>query len=776
MNVVRIRLAAGLASTLILLAACGGSGDSSAPPSDPPPPDTSSSSTLMFVTSVPNTGFMNQLNTFANHGTGREDQIAGGDLWLRYADGSLRNLTQEAGWGVASGAIQGGELAISVRQPTIHWDGHKAIFAMLTGGATARYQVVNRTWQLYEVSGLGKNETAVISKVPHQPAYNNMSPVYASDDQILFTSDAPLYGMAHTWPQLDEYESTPTVTGIWRLNPATGAVQMIEHAPSGAFDLLVDSFGRVLFTKWDHLKRDQQADLDRYGAGTYKTFDVADESVTAARTVFPALDGNGRLQADAKGVLYDVFPEARNANDPTRDPNEELHDFNQFFIWQVNQDGSGEETLNHVGRNEVGGTYMDGVFMDDPNLNDSLGSFTANLAMRATVRSDSGIFQLKEDPAVAGRYYGTYAQEFSRQASGRIVSFKLAPGDNPEDMVMSDLTNATLDSDPDGINPPLATMTGHYRNALKLANGSWVVAHTPEYRVNRNTSSDPLLRAPRYVFQLRTFVALGAGSERIAGAALTGGLVKDIRYWTDEAAPIRYVGPLNEHDVVEVRPRPRPAVTAMSIDPLEKAVLNEEGVDESILRSWLIERNLALIVTRNTTIRDRADTSQPFNLRVPGGVSSQPAAGKLYDVRDLQILQGDLTRSYGDGAGRGRRVYARPMHPSQHHPAMDSHNPDNAAGSPGSVRIAADGSLAAFVPAGRALTWQLTSPAGKAVVRERNWVTFAPGEIRTCASCHGVNRKAAGNVDEPVNKPQALRDLLSHWKTSNGFSLQRAGP
>lgn len=76
--------------------------------------------------------------------------------------------------------------------------------------------------------------------------------------------------MKHTYPQLDEYESTPTNTGIWKLDVSTKKVSMIQHAPSGSFDLYVDSFGRILFTKWDHLKRDQQADADRYENGKYR--------------------------------------------------------------------------------------------------------------------------------------------------------------------------------------------------------------------------------------------------------------------------------------------------------------------------------------------------------------------------------------------------------------------------------------------------------------------------------------------------------------------------
>jgi hypothetical protein len=92
------------------------------------------------------------------------------------------------------------------------------------------------------------------------------------------------------------------------------------------------------------------------------------------------------------------------------------------------------------------------------------------------------------------------------------------------------------------------------------------------------------------------------------------------------------------------------------------------------------------------------------------------------------------------------------------------------------VRLAADGSSAAFVPARRAMAWQLTDPTGEPVVRERNWVTFQPGEIRTCAACHGVNAQAHGGLATPTNKPEALRELLRHWKTLQAGNNPPATP
>jgi hypothetical protein len=83
------------------------------------------------------------------------------------------------------------------------------------------------------------------------------------------------------------------------------------------------------------------------------------------------------------------------------------------------------------------------------------------------------------------------------------------------------------------------------------------------------------------------------------------------------------------------------------------------------------------------------------------------------------------------------------------------------------VKLAADGSMASFVPARHAVSWQLVSPASAPVVRERYWVTFQPGEIRVCASCHGTNDAAAKPLNPvPQNKPEAFRELLRSWKAA----------
>jgi len=51
-------------------------------------------------------------------------------------------------------------------------------------------------------------------------------------------------------------------------------------------------------------------------------------------------------------------------------------------------------------------------------------------------------------------------------------------------------------------------------------------------------------------------------------------------------------------------------------------------------------------------------------------------------------------------------------------------------------------------------------------VRERYWLTFAPGEIRSCTSCHGINVTDQAQHSTPTNTPIALIKLLDYWKTN----------
>jgi hypothetical protein len=198
-------------------------------------------------------------------------------------------------------------------------------------------------------------------------------------------------------------------------------------------------------------------------------------------------------------------------------------------------------------------------------------------------------------------------------------------------------------------------------------------------------------------------------------------------------------------------------------------MLDGAHVSEVLLRNWLHQRNLALIVSRNVTTRDRADQQQPYNLAVPlaGGASTIGAPGKpVYNISHMQLFQADQIRGYhyAPTPQAGRRVLAVPMHDAAALAAMGAFP----SGPQGSVPLAADGSMAAFVPAQRAMAWQLIdgSKTGwdQAIVRERNWLSFKPGERRVCTSCHGLNTQDQAGNATPTNPPQALGNLLTQWR------------
>ena len=700
---------------------------------------------ILFVTQVPVPGDFTSIgSTFGNQQGSSQSVARGGDLWIRYSDGSLKNLTQSAGYGVIG--LQGAS-SIAVREPSVHWSGTKALFSMVVGGPTRQFQVGEYYFQIYEITGLGPSDTPVITKVPNQPAnYNNVSPIYGTDERIIFTSDRPRNGDRNLYPQRDEYEEAPTVTGLWSLNPSTGDLFMIQHSPSGSFSPQIDSFGRVVYVRWDHLQRDQQADGDATEGDTYGTFNYSDESATAARL-------NDRTE---------IFPEPRSSRtDLLAGTNLAGHTFNDFFPWMINEDGTEEETVNHLGRHEFHG-YFDRSLTDDPNL-----TYHSTATPRTNPNVIENFLQIKEDPTVPGTYYGIDAPEFSTHASGQIVKFNAPAGFNPDLTVITYVTSRDTHTYTDTPGPD---HSGLYRNPLPLSNGTVVTVHTSETRndINTGTRQNP---GSRYALRLKTLTL--SGSWYVAGATLTPGISKSVT-WYDPDVLVSYSGPLWELDPVEVRARTKPSHTAPPLSASVQQVFTQQNVSVSSLQASLRQQGLALIVSNNVTTRDRNDQQQPFNLRV-AGTSTQTlgAGGKIYDISHLQIFQADQIRGLGGTVdpSAGRRVIAQYMHD----PAVN--NP-TATGSPAaSVSIGSDGSVAAFVPARRALSWQLLDPSGTPVVRERYWVTLQPGEIRVCTSCHGINTRDQANQVPPTNQPEALRQLLTFWKdmpaVPTGFTLVR---
>jgi Hydrazine synthase alpha subunit middle domain len=686
------------------------------------------------VTQVPFAGdsFEKITGNFANHLPGTQAAPRGGDLWITYPNASapptLRNLTAEAGFGDT----------IAARDPSVHWDGTKALVSLVVGTSA------NARWQVYEVSGLGRSEKVVFKRLNQPDAFNHIGAIHDSRDRIVMVSDMPRPGPGaehrHLYPQLDEYEEKATPSGLWRLEPGTGAqgaVTLLHHAPSGAFRPFIDSYGRVVFTNWDHLQRDQQS-----GDAQQGLFNWPDES-NGPRDPGP--------DTGAATRVAEVFPErfGKAYRDGVHD-----HVFNFFLPWMINQDGSGAETLNHIGRHELGlfGFASKGGGSGPAfGLSDTVGARGVNADLVDRGLKLDAFHYLREAPNQRGTYFAVRAQEFGTHGGGCITKILGDPARRPQDMKVSIVTP---ESTCNGGGPAL------HRSPLPTSDGRLLSSVSTVTYVSNAGSTQP------YNYRLNFLKAQGAAFVPDATGALTPGLSKVLNGKTVT---------LWEWDAAEVLARARPVDTTMEpLEAPEASVFAAKGVALSEFRQFLTDNRLALIVSRNVTRRDAFDRAQPFNLKVrrAGGVQSIGSNAQVFDVDHLQLFEAEQLRGVRNDPSGGRRVLAQPMKPvvvggKAGNPAADANAPA------GSVKVAADGSMAALVPADRATTWQLvdsTNPGdpkkgNDGVVLERFWLSFRPGEVRVCASCHGVSEKdqTGAAFDQVKNPPAALAELLDHY-------------
>ena len=348
--------------------------------------------------------------------------------------------------------------------------------------------------------------------------------------------------------------------------------------------------------------------------------------------------------------------------------------------------------------------------------------------------------------------------------SGQIISLTAPIDLDADHIAVTYVTHRDTASYTEEGNAPTPDHSGHYREPLLLSDGTLIAVHTDETRADKIEGAPT---ASRYAFRLKVLQKAASGYW-VADVALTSGITKTLHYW-DPDNEVIFSGNLWELNPVEVRPRPRPQHFTVDLSEPVRSIFTQAGVAPDDLRAYLIQHNLALAVTQNVTTRDDLDRQQPYNLQVAGGgLQTLGAQGTIYAVAYMQFFQADQLRglSFGGSDIRpGRRVLAQILHDPA---AIQANLPLTADAAPaGSVKVAADGSVAAFVPAQRALSWQLTDAEGIPVVRERYWLTFQPGEIRVCGSCHGLSQfDQAGNT-APENPPQALLALLNDWKSQD---------
>lgn len=765
---------------------------------------------ILFVTQVPipeevngrdiTQNFMSIASPFANHLADTTHAGRGGSLHIRFSNGQVVDLLAVADWGAIVGGKPAAD-AMAVRNPAVHFSGSKAIFAMTYGKPSGPNDPTVYRFQLYEITLPTQAQLnaptpvrPVLTLLPNQPAYNNVSPAYAPGGKIIFTSDRPYNGQAHLL-QREEYLSLPTVSGVWSFDPTDAAtLKLLHHSPSGAFTPTVDSAGRVIFTNWDHLSRDVQAVFDSrdpittapYNETFTRTFNgtgnFADESAGAGFTQVTSMAPNS----------WDTFPEPRNFDRKTLldfYPTLNGNAFNLFLPWMINLDGTGVEIINHVGRHEVSSQFTRS-YTNDANLLD----FNPSTAPSST-NGNWGVHNFfqdfyapKEDPLNPGTFYGADGPDLGTHAAGRIV--KLTGGGvgaNPDNMAVTYLTkDAGAPPTQAGMNfPPLlcngvpciapipATQPAAdlYRTPVPLSDGNLIASHVAVRQTDYNTGTvaNPVPVAG-YNFRLRSLTPPVSPAVYYSNdVTLTSGINISVTYWAG-ATQVSYSGPAWELDPVEVVARNVPSVSAAApVHSVTAAQFAASNVHLPTFQNYLSANNAALAVSFDVTKRDRHDKQQPYNLRVAWSghqTTGTGTTGGLYDIAWQRFYQADLRRGYLVGAASpqpGRRVVATPMHDTA---AM---NVQTVGAPAGAVKIGDDGSVAAIVPAGKAMTWELLNndAARTSQVKERFWITFQPGEVRTCANCHGINTADQAGAPPPSNLPTALADLLAYWKATH---------
>ena len=763
---------------------------------------------VMYVTQVPipderldktiTLSLMNITTTMMSPLADPKAAPRGGGLWIRYADNTKRNLTEAAGFGGpmdpnhnATGP-QGAD-SIAVMRPFMHWSGTKAIFAMVVGAPISASDPTVFHWQLYEITNFLQGQMPTITQVAGQPtSYNNFHACYDTQDRIIFVSDAPRNMQAHLYPQLDEYMSLPCSTGLWRLDRTINELKQIIHTPSGLQSPFIDSSGRVVFVQWDHFTRDPQASTDRtpvfYNQSYFDNW-------------IQTLNGSGNFSSEAPGASFtlgnvpgnstpanfssyaaqNTYPEPRNFDKTALlGGNVNGNALNQFFPWECREDGSGHEVANHAGRHEI-------VSSVGPSFNDDL-----NLVSLSNSAKPTGLnfMQLTESPVTPGLFFAVNAPELGTHAAGPIITYQMANGVNPDTLALRYITPAVVPPNP-LFQSELTIPIDIFRNPTPLTDNTLLVVHSQATRFDGNQSTATTPKS-RYNFRLRMMnqsTSGGITSYTLDSVfAPTSQPTVSLSYYAGGQS-ISYQWPLWELDPVEVVAHAnKPSQLSSPIASVEQSVFDEVGVHAPTMQNYLKARNLALLINRNSTRRDAADKQQPYNLKVTWsntqtlGAVISGVTQRIYDIGWMQFLQADGLRGYTlDGSNSaappvpGRRMMPVPMYD----PSAMAENPPVAGAPAGSVKLGNDGSWAAVLPAGRAMTWHLTDGAGtKSQVKERYWVTFAPGEVRSCAVCHGVNTKdQAGNLGAPLNKPEALYSMLDFWKNSHPpGTLQHATP
>ena len=353
---------------------------------------------------------------------GIESAPRGGDLYIRYPDGTRRNLTQLAGFGQAGSRAAAASRCASprctgaARRPSSAW----------WSARRARSTQGTYFWQIYEVTGLGEAETPVITKVPNQPAgFNNVAP------DLRHRRPHPL----HVGPAAQRRRaSLPAARRVRGGADGDGPLEprSRRRATSGCSTTRRAASSR---------RRSTASAASSSPAGitcsaTSRPTPTARPARRQANRTAPSTSPTSRPGPRASRRGPRSSRAARREDGPARRDEPRGALLNHFFPWQIREDGTEDETLNHVGRHELH-DYFNRVFNDDPNVVE----FISATSGRVNPNAIQNFLEIKEDPTTPGRFFGIDAPEFQTHAGGQIVRMDLPRGAHPDQIPVAYVTD-----------------------------------------------------------------------------------------------------------------------------------------------------------------------------------------------------------------------------------------------------------------------------------------------------------------------------------------------
>ena len=211
--------------------------------------------------------------------------------------------------------------------------------------------------------------------------------------------------------------------------------------------------------------------------------------------------------------------------------------------------------------------------------------------------------------------------------------------------------------------------------------------------------------------------------------------IKNEFYWTKLSALYQYPYPLSEHFfLVSCKPRGRQYFGIYLIDTFGNRVLIWEELDVSCASPMPVAPRARPPVIPSKVRYDETEATVCLVDVYRGSGMKGVRRGEAKSLRIVEMIN----RSTGNRQWAGMDGT----------PPMGLCSTWDAKRVLGTVPIDETGSAVFKVPAGKALYFQPLDDRGRALQRERSWVTLQPGETRTRVGCHDNKHEAPTSILE----------------------------